>query len=165
MPHIYRLHHSQRLAMSLDQAWAFFSNPRNLEEITPENLRFSITSRVPDTIYTGLIIQYRLTLPPGIPTGWLTEIKAVDPPHRFVDEQRFGPYALWFHEHCFAPVEGGVEGEDIVHYALPLGWMGRLAHRLFVRRQLKGIFEYRGRVLAERFGLARVPGGDSESGG
>jgi len=152
MPHIYRLHHRQRLAMNLEQAWSFFSNPRNLEEITPADLHFSILSEVPDRIHAGLVIQYRLVLPPGLPSGWLTEIKAVEAPHRFVDEQRFGPYALWFHEHRFRSVDGGVECEDLVHYALPLGWLGRLAHWLFVRRQLDGIFAHRRRVLAERFG-------------
>lgn len=154
MPRIYCLHRRQRLAMTPEQAWDFFSNPRNLEEITPADLRFSIISEVPDSIYAGLVIEYRLILPPGVPSGWLTEIKAVEAPHRFVDEQRFGPYALWFHEHRFQPVDGGVDCEDIVHYALPLGWLGRLAHRLFVRRQLDGIFAYRARVLAERFGEA-----------
>jgi len=160
MPRIYRLHRSQRLAMGLDQAWEFFSNPRNLEEITPDDLHFSIVSEVPDRIYTGLVIQYRLILPPGVPSGWLTEIKAVEAPRRFVDEQRFGPYALWFHEHTFHAIEGGVECRDLVHYALPLGWLGRLAHALFVRRQLHGIFAHRARVLAARFGeLPSAPSG------
>jgi ligand-binding SRPBCC domain-containing protein len=163
MPHIYRLHHRQVLAMSPDDAWAFFSNPRNLEEITPDDLRFSIVSEVPERIYTGLVIQYRLVVPPGVPTGWLTEIKAVEAPRRFVDEQRFGPYALWFHEHAFRPVDGGVECRDTVHYALPFGWLGRLAHWLFVRRQLEGIFAHRTRVLAERFGEVGAPGEGPEA--
>ena len=152
MLHIYRLHRRQRLALDPGEAWQFFSNPRNLEEITPKDLHFTIISDVPAEIYTGLLIRYRLVVPPGVPTGWLTEIKAVEAPRRFVDEQRFGPYRLWFHEHGFRPVDGGVECEDIVHYALPLGWLGRLAHGLFVRRQLEGIFAHRARVLSQRFG-------------
>ncbi|MFH1566654.1 MAG: SRPBCC family protein [Gemmatimonadota bacterium] len=151
-PRVYRLRRSQRLAIGLDQAWGFFSDPRNLQEITPENLRFAIVSEVPERIYPGLMIEYRLMVPPGVPMGWLTEIKAVEAPRRFVDEQRFGPYALWLHEHRFGAVEGGVECEDLVHYALPYGGLGRLAHALFVRRQLEGIFAYRARVLRQRFG-------------
>ena len=154
MPHVYRLHRRQTLSLFIDEAWALFSDPRNLEAITPDDLCFAIASDVPQAIYTGLIIEYRLTVPPGIRTGWLTEIKAVDPPYRFVDEQRYGPCALWYHEHSSRAVGGGVECEDTVHYRLPLGWLGRVAHWLFVQGQLERIFAHRRQVLEDRFGAS-----------
>ncbi len=152
MPHVYRLHCRQRLALDLDQAWTFFRDPHNLAAITPGYLGFSIVAPVPAEIRTGLLIEYRVAVLAGLRVRWLTEIKAVEPPHRFIDEQRFGPYALWLHEHRFTAVEGGVECEDLVHYALPLGWLGRLVHALYVRGQLAAIFAYRAQVLARRFG-------------
>ena len=115
-------------------------------------------------VYTGLLIGYRLRVPPGLPVTWWTEIKHVEAPHRFVDEQRFGPYALWYHEHHFRAVDGGVEMTDTVHYALPGGWLGRLAHSLFVGRQVRGIFEHRTKVLeklAAEEGLVPATAGDT----
>jgi ligand-binding SRPBCC domain-containing protein len=151
---VYRLEHTQVIAIDLETAWEFFSNPRNLEQITPPQLNFHIQTSVPERVYTGLIIGYRVRLPPGVPVTWWTEIKHVDPPHRFVDEQRAGPYRLWYHEHRFHAVEGGVEMTDIVHYALPFGLAGRLVHALVVGRQVRGIFAHRACVLAQRFGSA-----------
>lgn len=152
MPHVYRLHCRQRLAVALEPAWAFFRDPHNLAAITPTELGFTLVGPVPADIRTGLLIEYRVTVVAGVRVRWLTEIKAVEPPYRFIDEQRCGPYALWFHEHRFTAIEGGVECEDLVHYALPLGWFGRLAHALYVRRQLAAIFAFRAQVLARRFG-------------
>lgn len=149
--HIYQLRATQTLPIDIHTAWGFFSDPRNLQHITPSDMDFVITSPVPSQIHTGLFISYRLRVPPGVPLRWWTEIKHVEAPSRFVDEQRAGPYRLWYHEHRFTEVDDGVEVEDIVHYALPLGWFGRLAHWLFVRRQLQQIFCFRRQVLDERF--------------
>ena len=95
------------------------------------------------------MIGYRLRVPPGVPVTWWTEIKHVDAPHRFVDEQRAGPYRMWYHEHHFRAVDGGVEMSDILHYALPLGWLGRLAHALFFGRKVRSIFLHREKILQE----------------
>ena len=140
---VYRLHRRQHLPISPEQSWTFFSNPRNLEQITPPELGISITSEIPERMVEGMIITYRLRLPPGNHVDWITEIKHVDPPHCFIDEQRAGPYRFWYHEHRFMPVGDGVETEDTVHYAPPFGVLGRAAHALFVRRQLNRIFDYR----------------------
>jgi ligand-binding SRPBCC domain-containing protein len=161
---VYRLQTVQQLPVDLSAAWSFFSNPANLEGITPPELKFRIITRVPRDVYTGLLIGYRLRVPPGLPVTWWTEIKHVEAPHRFVDEQRFGPYALWYHEHHFRAVDGGVEMTDTVHYALPGGWLGRLAHSLFVGRQVRGIFEHRTKVLeklAAEGGLVPATAGDT----
>lgn len=146
---VYRLEATQFLPIDIDTAWSFFSDPANLERITPDDLSFRIDTKVPDNIYSGLMIGYRLRVPPGVPVTWWTEIKHVDAPYRFVDEQRAGPYAMWYHEHHFRPVAGGVEMTDIVHYALPFGPLGRLVHWLFVGRQVRGIFAHRTKVLEQ----------------
>lgn len=148
---VYQLQRQQQLPIDLDTAWAFFSNPSNLERITPDDMNFHIFTDVPANVYTGLMIGYRLRVPPGVPVTWWTEIKHVDAPRRFVDEQRHGPYRMWYHEHHFVAVEGGVEMTDILHYALPFGWLGRLAHWLFVGRQVRGIFDHRIGVLHRLF--------------
>ena len=149
---MHRLRHEQRLPISLADAWAFFSDPRNLSRITPPNLGFQTLSPLPAEVYAGLFIVHRVRPLLNIPVTWVTEITHVDPPHRFVDEQRVGPYHIWHHEHRFTPVVGGVTTEDLVYYALPFGPLGVIAERLVVRPRLREIFSHRRRVLAERFG-------------
>ena len=105
-----------------------------------------------DKAYAGQIITYNVRPVLGIPLFWMTEITHVKDKEYFVDEQRFGPYTLWHHQHFFTAIEGGGLMEDLVHYKLPLGILGAFAHSLFVRRQLNGIFTYRTKVLEERFG-------------
>lgn len=155
---VYTLKRTQRLPISPEDAWAFFSAPANLKEITPSYMGFHIQSD-PEwlgAMYPGQIITYTVSPLFGIPLFWMTEITHVQEGSFFVDEQRVGPYALWHHQHHFKPVDGGVEMTDLVHYKLPLGWLGVLAHGIFVRRQLEGIFEYRRQVLETRFG--KMPG-------
>ena len=149
---LYRVHRVQQLPLSLDEAWAFFSDPNNLPAITPPSLGFEVTSEPPGEMYAGMILTYRVRPLFGIPVSWVTEITHVRAPHFFVDEQRFGPYRFWHHEHHFRETGAGVEVEDLVHYALPFGWLGRAVNRLTVRRRLDEIFTYRGRILRERFG-------------
>lgn len=151
---VYALKRVQRLPISLDKAWDFFSNPLNLREITPAYMDFKVTSD-PDFLekmYTGQIITYTVRPLLGISLFWMTEIKHVQDKAFFVDEQRVGPYNIWHHQHHFKAIPGGVEMTDLVHYQIPFGPLGRLANWLFVRRQLEGIFDYRWKVLEERFG-------------
>lgn len=149
---IYTLKRTQFLPIELDEAWNFFSSPANLSKITPEHMGFKILymSGGPN-MYAGQIIRYMVSGLPGIPMNWTTEITHVEEPHYFVDEQRFGPYALWHHQHHFKEVTGGVEMTDEVNYALPFGMLGRFVHWLFVGRAVNRIFDYRYKVLEQYF--------------
>ncbi|MES2702462.1 MAG: SRPBCC family protein [Bacteroidota bacterium] len=145
------LQQTQVLPIDVKAAWAFFSRPDNLNDITPADLSFKVLSELPAAIYAGLMIRYKIQPFPGVQLNWLTEITHVDEPHYFVDEQRVGPYALWHHEHHFKEVPGGTEMTDIVHYRLPLGRVGNLFHGLLVGPKLKRIFDYRKEVLGKKF--------------
>ncbi|HEY0677854.1 MAG TPA: SRPBCC family protein [Chitinophagaceae bacterium] len=154
----YSLKRVQILPISLDEAWDFFSNPANLNDITPTDLKFKILSNSgSDKMYAGQIITYTVNPFPGFPVFWMTEITHVKEKEYFVDEQRFGPYAFWHHSHFFKPVKEGVEMTDIVHYKLPLGPLGRLAHRLFVRKKLNNIFNYRFQTLESHYHSSQKP--------
>ena len=149
----YSLKTVQKIPVSIETAWEFFSNPANLQKITPGNLGFKILSRHHgETMYHGQIIEYKVKPIFGIPVYWMTEITHVKHQEFFVDEQRFGPYKLWHHQHHFKIIDGGVEMTDIVHYRNPLGFLGGIANTLFVKAQLKQIFEYRIKVVEELFG-------------
>jgi ligand-binding SRPBCC domain-containing protein len=143
----------QKIPVSLDRAWDFFSNPANLQAITPDDMGFKIISRHHgDKMYAGQIIEYTVKPILGIPVYWMTEITQVKDKEYFIDEQRYGPYSLWHHQHHFKAINGGVEMTDIVHYKMPLGLIGRLANKLFVRRKLSKIFTYRYLKVIELFG-------------
>lgn len=150
---VYHFESTQILPITLAEAWAFFSSPVNLKKITPEELDFRILKDFKDEkMYAGQLINYIVRPVLGIPMRWTTEITHVVHGSYFVDEQRFGPYTLWHHKHFFKEIDGGVEMMDSVHYALPLGIMGRLANWLFVKKKLAAIFEYRRKVLEAEFG-------------
>jgi len=149
----YSLTTTQRIPVSLSEAWDFFSNPANLQRITPPHMGFRITSlHHGNRMYAGQIIEYTVKPLLGIPLYWMTEITHVKEGAYFVDEQRFGPYALWHHQHHFTVIEGGVEMTDIVHYKIPLGPLGQLANTVFVAAQLRQIFDYRYKKVEELFG-------------
>ena len=148
---VFSLHTLQTLPTSIQETWDFFANPENLLKITPPWLEFRNTSTVPKRIHTGLILTHRIRTFPGIRVNWVSEITHVNEPYTFVDEQRSGPYRLWHHEHCFREVDAGVEVQDIVHYSLRFGALGKALHSLTVRRQLQEIFEYRREVLQTLF--------------
>jgi ligand-binding SRPBCC domain-containing protein len=133
------------------RVWAFFSAPANLNEITPPDLRFEIVGEPPARMEEGQLIEYRISPVPGIWTRWLTEIRHVEEGRRFVDEQRLGPYKFWYHEHRFEPRDGGVLMTDRVSYEIGWGPLGWLAEKLWVRRQLEHIFDFRTRRVAELF--------------
>lgn len=149
---IYRLHTIQDLPISKDQAWDFLSDPKNLKTITPDYMGFNILNGADRKMFPGQIIQYIVTPVAGIPTKWVTEITHVKEGEYFVDEQRFGPYALWHHKHFIESIPGGVRMEDIVDYKLPFGVLGQLVHPILVKPKLKEIFEYRKHKLVELFG-------------
>ncbi len=153
MSRVYSLKTIQKIPISLDKAWDFFSKPDNLKDITPSNLGFNIISKHHgNTMYPGQIIEYTVKPVLGIPLYWMTEITHVADKQYFVDEQRFGPYSLWHHQHHFKAVDGGVEMTDIVHYKLPFWILGDLANTLFVKKQLNTIFNYRFQAVEKRFG-------------
>jgi ligand-binding SRPBCC domain-containing protein len=149
---IHTLEQQQILPITLEQAWQFFSSPANLEKITPEDVGFEITSPLPAKMFEGQIITYRVKIAPMVRVSWVTEIKCVLEGRSFIDEQRFGPYKFWHHHHEFESVAEGVMMRDTVHYALPFGPFGALAHTLFVRRKLHWIFNSRKQILAKQFG-------------
>jgi ligand-binding SRPBCC domain-containing protein len=163
---VHSLERTQCIPADLERIWSFFSDPVNLPAITPPYMQFKILSpggnnssggvrgvdRSGAQIYAGQIIEYRLRPLPFFHTYWMTEITHVQEGRYFVDEQRRGPYSLWHHQHHFRKIAGGVEMTDIVHYALPLGFIGNLGHPLFVRRQLEEIFRYRFQRVEGLFG-------------
>lgn len=149
---IYTLHKKQNLPISVDKAWHFLSSPENLKTITPDYMGFNILSGADRPMFPGQIIQYIVTPILGIKTKWVTEITHVKDKEYFVDEQRFGPYALWHHKHFIKEIDGGVEMEDIVDYKLPLGILGQLVHPILVKPKLEEIFNYRTKKLEELFG-------------
>ena len=149
---IYRLQKKQNLPISVNEAWDFLSDPKNLKVITPDYMGFQILSGAEKEMYSGQIIQYIVTPVLGIKTKWVTEITHVVDKQYFVDEQRFGPYALWHHKHFINPIDGGVEMEDIIDYKIPMGILGQLAHPFLVKPKLEEIFNYRNKKLIELFG-------------
>ncbi|MFZ4590579.1 MAG: SRPBCC family protein [Ignavibacteria bacterium] len=143
----------QRLPIDIKTAWDFFSSPDNLKVITPEKMGFEVTSEYRETkMYPGMIITYKVHPLFGIPLNWATEIAHVEDYKYFVDEQRFGPYKFWHHQHKFYEIEGGVEMVDILHYKVGFGFIGRIMNSLMVRSQLEQIFSYRFNKLEEMFG-------------
>ena len=150
---VYHLHQKQVLPLTISEAWNFFSNPKNLVDITPGHMDFRILhiSGQGSKMYPGQIISYRVKLLPMVSVRWVTEITHVQEPHYFVDDQLTGPYALWHHQHRFKEVPSGVEMTDEITYAIPFGIIGRLANSLFVEKQLKTIFRFRYDSLHQRF--------------
>ena len=149
---LYQIKTQQKLPISIEKAWDFFSNPKNLKKITPEEMSFEIISGAEKSIYPGQIIQYNVSPIFGIKLRWVTEITHVIDNKYFVDEQRFGPYSLWHHKHFFKEIKGGILMEDVVDYKIPLGWLGQLAHFIFVKNRLKKIFKFRENMLVKLFG-------------
>jgi len=151
----YQFQREQYLSASLSEAWAFISDPKNLQRITPPEMGFRVrTPELPEQMYAGMLIAYTVRPLLGIPTTWVTEITHVVPQHYFVDEQRVGPYTLWHHQHRIEPSGKGVLMTDIVSYQPPLGVLGRLANALVIRKKLEDIFAFRKQALEKIF----VPG-------
>ncbi|MES2279538.1 MAG: SRPBCC family protein [Bacteroidota bacterium] len=151
----YLLVREQSIPIPLEDAWDFFSSPLNLAKITPKEMGFRVTSPfLPDTkMYEGMIITYKITPLFGIKMNWMTEITIVKQHEYFVDEQRFGPYAMWHHEHHFKKIKGGVQMTDILNYAIPYGPIGTIANKLIVKKQVEKVFAHREKAIVDLFGV------------
>lgn len=149
--HIYTC--SLEIALPRDEVFSFFASAENLQRITPPNLGFQIVTPTPIEMKAGALIDYRISLH-GIPMTWRTEITKWDPPFGFVDTQLSGPYKQWIHRHTFSETDAGSTLiEDEVRYRLPLEPLGDIA-RFFVEREIKNIFDYRQKTVAEVFKLS-----------
>jgi len=148
----YSLERVQFLPISQEDAWAFFSSPGNLEEITPPDMKFEIIDLPAGKMYAGMLIRYRVRPLWGIPMTWVTRIGEVNAPEKFTDTQLRGPYKRWEHTHIFETVAGGVKMTDQVMYSLHLGLLGRVAHALFVKKRLQSIFDFRKQKLIQLLG-------------
>ncbi len=138
------------------RVWDFFATPVNLNKLTPSSVRFRILGDIPPRMFAGQIIRYHISPLPGLWLRWVTEITVAEEGVRFVDEQRTGPYKLWHHEHRFVPEKGGVRMFDHVSYEIGWGPFGWLAEKIWVERQLRKIFAYRFRRVAEIFSVPRA---------
>ena len=148
---LYNLHKKQNLPITVDEAWAFLSSPKNLKTITPDYMGFNILSGAESEMFAGQIIQYIVTPVLGIKTKWVTEITHVRQGYYFVDEQRFGPYKMWHHEHLFIKNGDNTEVTDKVSFKVPFGLLGRIMTPIIVIPQLKKIFNYRYKLLEQKF--------------
>jgi ligand-binding SRPBCC domain-containing protein len=158
MGRVHILEREQRVSLPLDHAFEFYGDARNLEAITPPWMGFQLTAPPPRPMRAGALMAYRLKLH-GLPVRWKTRIEAWEPPHRFVDVQLSGPYSLWEHTHTFEGRDDGtVAIRDRVRYSIPFGPFGELAHALFVRRDLRRIFDYRRDAVARLLVADGVPG-------
>ena len=146
---MYTLIKEQFVQATIAEVWAFLKNPSNLDLITPPDLQFEIISLLPEEMFDGLIIEYRINLPMFGKRQWVAEIKHIREKCSFVDEQRMGPYRFWYHYHAMVQEGGQVKIIDKVHYALPFGPFGRLLHGVYVGGILDRIFRYRKDKLAE----------------
>lgn len=149
---VYSKTSAQKLPITLQVAWDFLTNPHNLSKITPPEMNFKIVAGAEKALYAGQIITYSVTPLFGIKTPWVSEITQIVDKKYFIDVQIQGPYAFWHHQHFVTEIEGGVLMEDIIHYALPLGIVGQMAHPIIVKPKLEEIFQHRTTTLNKIFG-------------
>jgi len=143
----------QVIPITIEEAWDFFSSPSNLQSLTPSNIKFRIISRHHGLkMYAGQIIEYKVKPLLNIPFYWMTEITHVQEETLFIDEQRFGPFSMWHHQHHFKKVDGAVEMTDIVYYKIPGWWLGDIVNKIYVKKEVRKVFDYRGRRIKELFG-------------
>lgn len=147
-----KLFYSQKLPISLDDAWDFLSSPNNLKLITPESMNFKIIDWDKKKAYPGQIIQYTVSPVFGMKIKWVTEITQVKRNSYFIDEQRFGPYSFWHHKHFIKEIDNGILMDDIIHYKIPFGFIGEILNKVYVQNKLNKIFKYRENKLNEIFG-------------
>jgi ligand-binding SRPBCC domain-containing protein len=152
---IHYLHREQIIPASLEILWKYFSDPENLNFLTPPDMNFEIITGGDVSMYEGQTIEYRVEFIRGVRSLWLTEIAHVRENEYFVDEQRVGPYRFWYHEHSFEPQQNGVRMTDHVTYAAPFGFVGDIVHTLWIQQRLKSIFDFRYQKIIEIFGSAK----------
>lgn len=149
---VYRLQDEILINAPLDEVWDFFTDPRNLEKITPKEMAFTnVYEPDAEKVYPGMLLVYKVSPLLGIPITWITEITHVEPKKRFVDDQLKGPFGMWHHIHEFEQVDGGTLARDILYYSMPFGILGRLAHSFTVAKQTKEIFNFRKMALEKIF--------------
>jgi ligand-binding SRPBCC domain-containing protein len=149
---IHVLEQTQVVAAPLERVWAYFATPTNLNDMTPPELDFLIVRGATPVMRQGQLIEYQVKFAPGPRTTWLTEIRQVVEGRYFVDEQRIGPYRLWYHEHHFDPLpDGTVQMTDRVTYVVGWGLLGELLHAGWIRAKLERIFSYRRQRVTEVF--------------
>lgn len=151
MPKIHQINRDLTVPTDLESAWDFICSPGNLNQITPADMAFEIVSELPEEMFDGLLIEYRVGIPLLGKQTWLTEIKHIRERHSFVDEQRIGPYKFWYHYHEIREVSEGIRFRDQVRYTLPLGPLGALARAVFVKKELKRVFDYREKAVRKHF--------------
>ena len=147
MPKIYKIYREQVVRTDIDTAWNFIRSPKNLKKLTPNDISLEIITDLPEEMYDGLLIEFCVSIPLVGKQTWLSEIKNVCNRDSFVDDQREGPYKLWHHYHGIQPAKEGVRFIDKVHYMLPLGPLGTIAHALFVQKTLQRVFDYREKMI------------------
>lgn len=146
-----QLHFEQKINTDLNNLWEFISSPKNLSKITPNYMDFNIKSKIPKKMYEGLIISYTVKPILGIKLNWVTEITHIKDKNYFVDEQRSGPYKMWHHEHILEETNDGIIMKDIISYIPPYGFIGLILNKLFIKKQVREIFQYRTKVLNDIF--------------
>ncbi len=151
---VHSLSQEQWLPIPIQEAWAFFSSPRNLEKMTPPSMGFRIVSLPSETLYEGEIVEYSVKVFPGVWIPWVSEIKALKEGESFVDDQISGPFKFWHHRHSFEEKEGGTLVKDLIHYSVGFGPFGEMARHLVVKNQLEEMFEHRRVTLEAKFGRA-----------
>ena len=147
----YQLEKTQTIPAEIDEVWNFISSPAHLKYITPAYMGFEIINTIPEKMYPGMIVSYKVSPLLGIKMKWVTEITHIKEKEYFIDEQRIGPYSMWHHQHKIKPIEDGVLMIDIVTYQPPLGFFGAFLNRAFIRKQLDEIFSYRESAIGNRF--------------
>ncbi len=149
----YQLEKTQIIPAGIDEVWSFISSPANLKYITPAYMGFEIiNNHIPEKMYPGMIISYKVSPLFGLKMKWVTEITHVKENEYFIDEQRIGPYSMWHHKHKITPTKGGVLMTDIVTYKPPLGFLGALSNKIIIKKRLDEIFNFRESAIEKRFG-------------
>lgn len=151
MPKVHQIKRELTIQTDLETAWDFIRTPANLNKITPDDMDFEIVGKVPDAMYDGMLIEYRIGIPLIGKQTWLTELKHIRERHSFVDEQRTGPYKFWFHYHEIAEVDDGIRFRDHVNYIMPFGPLGSIARCLYVKNELERVFNYREKAMRAHF--------------
>lgn len=151
MPKIYQIKRDLTIRTDLKTAWDFIRSPANLNKITPGDMDFEIVSDLPDEMFDGLLVEYRVGIPLIGKQTWLTELKHIRECHSFVDEQRTGPYKFWFHYHEITEVENGIRFRDQVSYIMPLGPLGSIARLFYVKNELERVFDFREKAMQKHF--------------